>query len=37
MAEHVMNYVESDLAVEVTLVQWRRARSAGTRRRRWFR
>ena len=37
MAEHLMNYVESDLPSEVTLTQWRRTRVSTRRRRSWFR
>jgi hypothetical protein len=26
MSQHVMNYIESDVAAELTLAEWRRAR-----------
>jgi hypothetical protein len=34
MPDRVMNYVECDLAVELTLPQWRRSRAAASPRRR---
>jgi hypothetical protein len=38
MPDHVMNYVESEAPVELTLIEWRRARAAASpRRRRSFR
>ena len=39
MPDHVMNYIESDAPVGVTLDQWRRTRLAPTARRRlgWLR
>jgi hypothetical protein len=33
MLDHVMNYVEVDAPVELTLVEWRRLRTAERRRR----
>ena len=35
MPDHVMNYIESDLPTTATLVEWRRAKIAFSRRRRW--
>jgi hypothetical protein len=34
MPDHVMNYVESEAPAELTLVEWRRVRSAATPRHR---
>jgi hypothetical protein len=34
MPDHVMNYIESDAPAEVTLLEWRRARTAASPRRR---
>jgi len=35
MPDHHMNYIESELPEQATLVDWRRARTASSRRRRW--
>jgi hypothetical protein len=34
MPDHVMNYIESDAPAEVTLVEWRRTRTAASPRQR---
>ena len=34
MPDHAMNYVESDAAAELTLIEWRRVRAAASPRRR---
>lgn len=37
MPDHVMNYVESEVALDLTLVEWRRTRMAAKPRRRRLR
>ena len=34
MPDHVMNYVESDAPAKLTLIEWRRVRTAASPRRR---
>jgi hypothetical protein len=34
MSDHVMNYIESEAPVELTLVEWRRVRAAAAKPRR---
>jgi hypothetical protein len=35
MPGHVMNYIECELPLDGTLLEWQRARAVSTRRRRW--